>query len=132
VLAVVLAAVAVGGGWDVSGSCSRFVSVSLSLEGVKVIVGSEGGGSGVSLTDESTLGGLRGSVGGAGSRSSAVVSSTVDCGRADSCCGAGAVGGGFLATGAGLGFSKSLFQPETFPVGMASPFGSAAVVVETA
>jgi hypothetical protein len=86
VLAVVLAAVAVGGGWDVSGSCSRFVSVNLSLEGVKVIVGSEGDGSGVSFTDESTLGGLRGSVGGAGSRSSVVVSSTVDCGRADSCC----------------------------------------------
>lgn len=130
-LAVVLAAVVVGGGWDVSGSCSRFISVSSSLEGVKVIVGSEDGGSGVSFTDEPTLGGLRESVGGAGSRSSAAVS-TVDCGRAVSCCGAGAVGGGFLATGAGLGFSKSLFQPETFPVGMTSPFGSAAVVVETA
>ena len=103
-LAVVLAAVVVGGGWDVSGSCSRFVSVSSSLEGDKVIVGSEGGGS---FTDESTLGGLRGSAGGAGSRSSAVVSATVDCGRAVSRCGAGAVGGGFLATGADLGFSKS-------------------------
>lgn len=84
-LAVVPAVVAVAGGWDVSGSCSRFVSVSSSLEGVKVMVGSEGGGSGASFTDVSTLGGLRGSVGGAGSRSSAVVSSTVDGGRATSC-----------------------------------------------
>ena len=84
-LAVVLAAVVVAGGWDVSGSCSRFVSVSSSLEGVKVMVGSEGGGSGASFTDVSTLGGLRDSGGGTGSRSSAVVSSTVDDGRAASC-----------------------------------------------
>lgn len=41
VLATVLAAVADGGGWDVSGSFSRFFSVSSSLDGVKSLPVSE-------------------------------------------------------------------------------------------
>ena len=85
VLAVVLTAVAVAGGWEESGSCSRFVSVNSSLDGVNTIGGSEGGSSGVSFTDDSAPARVCESVGGGGRRSSDMVSSMTDCGRAVSC-----------------------------------------------
>ena len=122
-LAVVLAAVTVVGAVEMSGSRSKFVSVSSSFEGVKVMAGSGGGTSGAALIASSTFATLEESTGGAGNPSLAVVASVA----VDSGAGADETCGTCLGAGAGLGFSNSLFQPDTLPAGMMSLFCSVIV-----
>jgi len=111
VLATVLAAVAVGGGPDSSRTCSRFVSVSSSFEGVILVAGSDEGSPGeAGVTGRSRVGsskkaggGRTGSSVGSCSTSAALGGST-----AGSCTGGAAETLG--RTGAGTGLANNVAQ----------------------
>lgn len=124
VLAIVLAAVAAGAGAETSRTCSRFVSVKSSLEGVMFAACSElakseaGGVDGTSA--DSLIGG--GSPGISGSVGSDVAAT------------GGSTGGSWLGTvrfalgGAGLlNMLAQLLVPSGFELGFGAAFGSSAV-----
>ena len=126
VLATVLAAVADGGGLESSRTCSKFVSVNSSFEGVILAAGSEvarsdiGGVFGISEVSFSTTGG--GSPG-------MLVSSGIDVAVTGGSAGASWLGmarGAFCGTGAGAGLLNMLAQlrvPSGFEAGLTSSTG---------
>ena len=118
---MVLAAVIVAGGREVSGSCSRFVSVNSSFDGVRWMLDSVTAMSGVLVSGSSDPAKSCGSVGGGGRRSSAIISSV---GASTGSSGLGT--GTCFGTGGALGFSKSLFHDDTgtFVVVTGSVLGS--------
>lgn len=123
-LATVLAAVAEGAGPDVSRTCSTFVSVNSSLEGVMWGAGSIGA--------RSDVGGVRGisevsmAAGGGGSPPTSLHSGS-DVAATDGSTGASWLGAalGAFGAGAGVGLLKMLAQLRV-PSGFEPGFGSSA------
>ena len=124
VLATVLAAVADGGGLEISGTCSTLVSVSSSFEGVMLAAGSD--------VAKSDIGGVFGSsdvsITGGGSPG-ILVSSGIDVAVIGGSTGASWLGiarAAFCGTGAGVGLLNMLAQlrvPSGFEGGLTSSIG---------
>lgn len=126
VLATVLAAVADGGGLEVSGTCSTFVSVNSSFEGVILAAGSEDA--------RSDIGGVFGSskvsfTATGGGSPGILVSSGIDVAVIGDSAGASWLGiarGAFCGAGAGAGLLNMLAQlrvPSGFEGGLTSSTG---------
>lgn len=126
-VATVLAAVAVGGGCEVSKTCSKFVSVSSSFDGVILVAGSDDGSPGEpGVTGRSMVGSSKGTGGGrpGSSIGSFSISEAIEGSATGSC--TGGAGAAFGRAGAGTGLANNVAQlrvPSGFELAFCASVG---------